>query len=81
MKSLIFFLAIMALAFSQVFDPDLEDSRGCIIEEKEGKCCWRNPNGCCKPPEKGQMCTQAFKTCCKTKVFDEETQTYKYIYN
>ena len=88
MKSFIVLLTLIAIIFSQKFEPiepieeiDLDEGRGCIIKEKEGKCCWRNNNGCCKPPKIGQVCTQAFRTCCKTKVFDEETQTYKYTYS
>ena len=80
MKSFLFFLTILALAFAQI-EIDLSDeTHGCIIPEGEKQCCWRNRNGCCKPGI-NQICTQAIKTCCKKKVYDEETGEYKYEYS
>ena len=76
MKSIAFFFVLLTL-FSFIISD-------CEIKEGEDKCCWLNHNGCCKPPSPGnlrQICTQAFKRCCKKKVFDEETQTYKFEYN
>ena len=82
MKSFIFLLSILALAFSQIIvDLNSDATRGCTIPEKEGKCCWMNNNGCCKPPAPNQMCTQAFRKCCKTKTYNEATGTYTYTYN
>ena len=83
MKSFIFLLSILALVFSNKINIILgqDETRGCIIEEKEGRCCWMNNNGCCKPPTLGQMCTQAFRKCCKTKVYNEATGEYSYLYN
>ena len=79
MKALLFLIALFTLASSQVIDFKIES--GCTIPEGETKCCWLNSNGCCQPPKRRQMCTMALKTCCKTKVFDEETQSFKYVYN
>ena len=81
MKAIIFLLAILTLVYSQIENSSIDEIRGCVINEKEGKCCWRNNNGCCEPPKKGQMCTMAFRTCCKTKTYDETTGTFKYTYN
>ena len=83
MKSFIYLLSILALVISIKLDEvlDLDASRGCVIKEKEGKCCWMNNNGCCKPPTLGQMCTMAFRTCCKTKTYNEATGKYSYSYN
>ena len=57
-----------------------DETRGCVILEREGRCCWKNNNGCCAPPQEGEMCTQAFTTCCKIKTYDEEANTYEYEY-
>ena len=82
MKSFIFLLSILALVFSQkLVSSDTDETHGCIIKEKEGKCCWTNNNGCCGPYVKGQICTQAFRTCCKTKFYDEATGEYAYHYS
>ena len=78
MKSILFFFALIALAFAQI--ENSEDNHGCILLEGQEKCCWVNNNGCCKPGIK-QICTMAITTCCKTKVYDEATGTYKYEYN
>ena len=84
MKAIIYLLVILALVFSKTIDINdttLDETRGCTIKEKEGRCCWLNNNGCCQPPKPGQMCTMALKTCCKTKTYDKETDTYTYTYN
>ena len=82
MKSLLFLL--FALVLTQKIDIEINplsnETHGCIIKEKIGKCCWENNNGCCKPGF-NQICTQAFRTCCKTKYYDEETGTYVYEYS
>ena len=81
MKSFVLFLALLALVLTERSLFDQDETRGCVIKENTGKCCWMNNNGCCKPPTLGQMCTQAFRKCCKTKVYNEATGEYSYLYN
>lgn len=76
---LIFFILIL-FTNSQVQIDNEDETRGCVILEREGECCWRNSNGCCAPPQEGAMCTQAITICCKIKTYDEETNTYEYEY-
>ena len=70
----------ISLTISQVKTDNEDETRGCMILEKEGACCWRHNNGCCAPPKEGTLCTQAFTNCCKIKIYDEETNTYEYKY-
>ena len=79
MKAFLLFFALLSLVITQTINEN--ELRGCQIKEKEGRCCWLNRNGCCRPPKPNQMCTMAFKYCCKTKTFNEETQQYVYSYN
>ena len=79
MKVFLFIAALFALVSSQI--NDFTFSYGCSIPPGETKCCWMNRNGCCQAPKKGQMCTMAITRCCKTKVFDGNTKSYKFIYN
>ena len=83
MKSFIFLLSILALVFSIKIETlvDVDATHGCEIKEKEGKCCWTNNNGCCKPFPLNQICTMAIRTCCKTKTYNEATGKYSYSYN
>ena len=83
MKSFIFLLSLLAFAISSTLPKGLltnDETHGCIVDKQEGRCCWMNNNGCCKPGI-NQICTQAFRLCCKTKVFDPTTKKYKYTYN
>ena len=81
MKSIIYLLALISLAFGM--NKNDEDSYGCKLKEEKDFCCWVNNNGCCKPPEPGQACTMAITNCCKKKVCDELTGlcTYEYSHN
>ena len=76
---LILFIFI-SFIISKVKTDNEDETRGCVISEKEGVCCWLNNNGCCAPPKEGTMCTQAFTNCCKIKKYDEKTNTYEYEY-
>ena len=78
MKHLFLLFAILSAIFASNIEID-DETHGCIIEEGEDTCCWMNRNGCCKP-RPGASCSQAITECCKTRVFDEETKTYKYTY-
>ena len=73
-------LILISFSISQVGTDNEDETRGCIITEKEGICCWENNNGCCAPPKEDELCTQAFTDCCKIKTYDEETDTYEYEY-
>ena len=80
MKSLLLFV-LLSLVFTQkLVNKNDEETYGCKILEGHHKCCWVNNDGCCKPPSPGQGCTMAITTCCKIRVYDEETDTYKYQY-
>ena len=79
MKSLIYLLALISLAFGIVKDD--EDSYGCKLKEGKDFCCWVNNNGCCKPPLEGQLCTMVITNCCKKKVCDELTGECYYEYS
>ena len=76
---LILFILI-SFAISQEETNDKDETRGCVISEKEGICCWRNSNRCCAPPKEDVMCAQAFTNCCKIKTYNEETNTSEYKY-
>ena len=75
MKRFLLLFALLSLVFTQID----EAYHGCVIPEGKHKCCWVNNDGCCAPG-KNQICIQAIVTCCKTRVYDEETGTYKYEY-
>ena len=80
MKLFALFLMLLTLiiAVSAVTDPN--EKRGCIIKEKNGKCCWINNNSCCPPPKAAQKCTTGKTKCCKTKSYNAITKKYTYIY-
>ena len=80
MKSLLLF-ALFSLFTQQLVHKVEEEVYGCKIPEGQHKCCWVNNDGCCKPPTQGQGCTAAITNCCKMRVYDEETDTYKYEYS
>lgn len=75
-----YLLLFVLISFVISYSANANEARGCRIEEKEGRCCWTNNNGCCAPPKPGQMCTMALRNCCKIKKYDEETKTYTYTY-
>ena len=80
MKHLLLLLAVLSATLALYIEVD-DETHGCIIEEGEDTCCWLNNNGCCRPPRPGMACTMAITECCKTRVYDEETKTYKYTYS
>ena len=76
----LFIFLFISFIMSQVKTDNEDETRGCVISQKEGICCWRHHNWCCAPPQQGDLCTQVFTNCCKKKTYDEETNTYKYEY-
>ena len=76
---LILFIFI-SLTISQIKTNNENETRGCVISEKEGVCCWLNSNGCCAPPIEYTACFDMMTNCCKIKKYDEETNTYEYEY-
>ncbi len=77
--NLILFILI-SFAIFQVQTDNEDETRGCVILEKEGICCWKNSNGCCAPPQEGVDCVDMITNCCKIKTYDEEKDTYEYEY-
>ena len=73
-------LFLVLLSYVVSYSLNADEARGCRIKEKEGKCCWTNNDGCCAPPKEGQVCTMAIRECCKIKKYDEENNSYEYIY-
>jgi hypothetical protein len=73
-------LFLILSSYVATYSLNADEARGCRIKEKEGKCCWTNNNGCCAPPKEGQVCTMAIRECCKIKKYDEENNSYEYIY-
>ena len=63
---LILFLFI-SLTISQIKTNNENETRGCVISEKEGVCCWLNSNGCCAPPIEYTACFDMMTNCCKKK--------------
>ncbi len=46
---------------------------GCRLGNKN-HCCWKNENGCCRPPKRFERCNQVITLCCKRKVFEQKTR-------
>ena len=46
---------------------------GCRLGNKN-HCCWKNENGCCRPPKRFERCNQVITLCCKRKVFNPKTR-------
>ena len=46
---------------------------GCKLGNKD-HCCWKNGNGCCRPPKRFELCSQVMTICCKRKVYDRKTK-------
>ena len=66
---LILFIFI-SFIISKVKTDNEDETRGCVISEKEGVCCWLNSNGWCAPPKEYMACPDMMTNCCKIKKYD-----------
>ena len=84
MKFVLFFLCLLALAFSQDNEEYFEYSEyyaeyGCSLA-KTAKCCWSNSNNCCAPASGPRTCEEKFTLCCKKKVYSMEEGSYEIVF-
>ena len=74
MRFILFFLCLLALAFSEK-DETIHDysefyaTYGCSVKSVN-KCCWKNYNSGCDPDAELDTCKDKLTVCCKKKVYD-----------